>query len=376
MRSKIKVLHFLTHGYIGGQERAIYQLLKGFQNDTEYKFGISITNSKGFFVDRIKELNVPIYNLNLKSGFDFRFRTSLLNELSRYDIYHFHDPAPIEIIYGMLANPSGKRVFTRRGGDVDYSQYGFKAKLKHTLKGYFIRRYFHAYSGNTQHAAESARKLYNLSDKEIDCLYNPIDFSMLQPTISRAEALTGLKLSTCDFLIGTACRLDPVKRVDILIDAIACCGIDNLKLLIFGDGSERQKIAELVRLKNLGTKVVFLGEVEDIHNYYQILHCFVLASGKEESFGNSVVEAMYNEVPTIVFSDSPGLKEHVCDKKTGFVVDSVSQLTDSIHFIYNYRSESKRIASIGSLYVKNKYSLERMMSEYKKFYKKIMDSVE
>lgn len=88
--NKIKVLHFLSHGQIGGQERAIYQLLKAFQNDDEFQIGIAITQNKRHYVSKIKELNISVINLQLNTGFSYQNSNKKVIERAPLFISFFH----------------------------------------------------------------------------------------------------------------------------------------------------------------------------------------------------------------------------------------------------------------------------------------------
>ncbi len=89
------------------------------------------------------------------------------------------------------------------------------------------------------------------------------------------------------------------------------------KLLLVGDGPERDKMERLCR--DLGTcdDIRFLGKLEAVEEVLSVADLFMMPSEKE-SFGLAALEAMACEVP-ILTSNAGGIPELNIDGKTGFV---------------------------------------------------------
>ena len=152
MVNKLKVLHFMTRGDIGGQEKALYELFKAFRDDDNIEVGVALGRDKGILIKKINELGIPIVRLNIKGGFDFKIKKKVLRKLKMYNIHHFHDPSPIFIIYSLLSGLRIKRIFTRRGGNITYKARGLKIRIKYIINKLLIKNTFHGFSGNTINA--------------------------------------------------------------------------------------------------------------------------------------------------------------------------------------------------------------------------------
>ncbi|MFN3803164.1 N-acetyl-alpha-D-glucosaminyl L-malate synthase BshA [Belliella pelovolcani] len=89
------------------------------------------------------------------------------------------------------------------------------------------------------------------------------------------------------------------------------------KLLLVGDGPERDKMERLCR--DLGTcdDIRFLGKLEAVEEVLSVADLFMMPSEKE-SFGLAALEAMACEVP-ILTSNAGGIPELNIDGQTGFV---------------------------------------------------------
>ncbi|MFO8148550.1 MAG: N-acetyl-alpha-D-glucosaminyl L-malate synthase BshA, partial [Gillisia sp.] len=79
------------------------------------------------------------------------------------------------------------------------------------------------------------------------------------------------------------------------------------KLIMVGEGPEKEKAEDLVMELGLDDKVVFLGESNEIDKILYFSDLFLLPSEKE-SFGLAALEAMVNGVP-VISTNSGGLTE-------------------------------------------------------------------
>ena len=91
------------------------------------------------------------------------------------------------------------------------------------------------------------------------------------------------------------------------------------KLLMIGDGPDRQSAEDLAREMGIYNDVRFLGKQEQISEILSIADLFILPS-ETESFGLSALEAMACNVP-LISTNAGGLPEINIEGKTGFLSD-------------------------------------------------------
>lgn len=132
-----------------------------------------------------------------------------------------------------------------------------------------------------------------LNPTAISVIYNPI---IDEQTAQQIEAPLPANFSWLarikEPLIVFAGRLEPGKRVDLLLEAYAKVRQQyQARLLILGSGSLRENFEKQAKQLNLEKEVVFLGYVENILPILKISTVLVLASDVE-GFGNVLVEAM------------------------------------------------------------------------------------
>lgn len=109
-------------------------------------------------------------------------------------------------------------------------------------------------------------------------------------------------------------RFDPVKQVEHIIRAFSYLNSkDNeTKLVLIGDGKEKNYLKKLVNDYNIQNSVLFLGYSEDVGYYLKHSKIFVMSS-RVEGFPNAMVEAMACGLP-IVSTDTPGSCEEIIGK--------------------------------------------------------------
>ncbi len=115
-----------------------------------------------------------------------------------------------------------------------------------------------------------------------------------------------LNLSKDDFVILFVGRLGEEKNVSLLIEGHY--GIikqyKNAKLVIIGDGPDRNKFESLSKKLGLTNSVIFTGKVpwEEVPKYYQLANIFTTASHTETQ-GLTVIEAMAASIPVATLDD-------------------------------------------------------------------------
>ncbi len=224
-------------------------------------------------------------------------------------------------------------------------------------------------SGNTRHSARVLASILSLDARDVAVTYNGLDFSLLAPRRSKNEVLGELPAHARDkSLIGTASNLQRWKRVHLLLSTLAALRDIPIHCLVIGDGPARHELEGQATDLELGERVTFLGRKEHIGDYLQLLEVFVLPSGPEEAFGNAAVEAMGVGVPTVVFIDGGGLREHVAHRDTGMIVRDKGELAVTLRELLELDNLRQDLGERGRSYVRSTYSLEAMFERYRALY--------
>lgn len=141
---------------------------------------------------------------------------------------------------------------------------------------------------------------FDISTEKLLIIRNPIYL----PT-NLAHNNMGAVCSGRVFLAGG--RLEYQKGLDRLIEVFAYMDEKDC-LYIFGDGSKKDELQQLIVKFNLLDRVHLIGEVENMYDLYQQSDAFLLSS-RWEGMPNVALEALFCGVPVISTFDAGGIVE-------------------------------------------------------------------
>ncbi len=144
------------------------------------------------------------------------------------------------------------------------------------------------------------------------------------------------------------------------------------KLLMIGDGPERDDAENLCRELGIAEDVRFLGKLEAVEEVLSVADLFVMPSAKE-SFGLAALEAMACEVP-VISSNTGGLPELNVQGETGFLslVGDIEDMTQKALFVLDptnlprFKENALRRAK--------EFDISRILPLYESYYEQVMEA--
>jgi len=122
--------------------------------------------------------------------------------------------------------------------------------------------------------------------------------------------------------IFAASRLTPLKRIDLLIRALAEPAARSVRVVIAGDGEERGALDRLATELAVADRVTFLGRIDDETLLGHFAACRAVCFAPfAEDYGLVTVEAFASRKPVITCRDSGGPTELVRDEATGLITE-------------------------------------------------------
>lgn len=117
-------------------------------------------------------------------------------------------------------------------------------------------------------------------------------------------------------------RLTPLKRADLLVQALSKRQAAGIKCVIAGEGEERARLEVLIERLGLSNRVTLLGRLTDEELIDHLAKCRAVCFPPfEEDYGFVTAEAFASGKPVITCRDSGGPAELVQDGVQGFVCD-------------------------------------------------------
>jgi glycosyltransferase involved in cell wall biosynthesis len=160
------------------------------------------------------------------------------------------------------------------------------------------------------------------------------------PAIDRAKARKKLGVEEHTPLVIGLGRLVPVKGFDVLANAAPLLQTKDARVLVIGDGPERERLEREPKLE-------LLGSLDDAGELLAAADV-VVSPSRSEGFPQAPLHAMAAAVP-VVATRVGGTPEVVADRETGVLVDSEdpSALAAAIDLLLGDREHAKALGAAG-----------------------------
>ncbi len=300
------MVQIVQHLIPGGIEKLVIDLLRFHAPDTQV-YIIALEGSAEDCLRRWPELTEfkgKIFFLNKGPGFQIstlRMLITILRDLSA-DVIHTHHIGPL--LYGGLA---ARFLNIERHLHTEHDVWHLNERKQLWLTKTMLKLNSTVVIADAEEVANKLCQL--LKCDEVKVILNGIDIQKFAP----CKQGTSKKIDR--FVVGCAARLVAEKSLDRLIKSVA--DLENVNLVIAGEGPEESNLKSLVEDLGLGSRVKFIGYTDDIVNFYHSLDLFVLPS-ENEGLPLSILEAQACNIP-VVCSDVGAVREGVCPK-TGVLV--------------------------------------------------------
>ncbi len=259
-------------------------------------------------------------------------------------------------------------VISAQGGDI------YRPWLLIRLSSRLVFRQASAVIALTEHMKREMQKIHNC---EITVLPNGVELESVKSTTLPKTVRRKSGLDETAEIILFVGRLHIIKGVKYLIEALKIISqkYTSTRLVLVGEGEERQRLQEMVKGLGLSNRVSFVGSVPNrkVAEYMSAADVFVLPS-LSEGFPVVIPEAMAAGLP-IVTTNVRGLPEIVKDGENGFTVDpqNSQQLAEKISLLLDDKELRQKI-SRNNRRKARQYSWETVVEKLEKVYLNAIDS--
>jgi 1,2-diacylglycerol 3-alpha-glucosyltransferase len=209
----------------------------------------------------------------------------------------------------------------------------------------------------------------------VEVIPNGVDLTPFW-TITQPVERAKFGFSSNDIICTYVGRLASEKNPALLLRAFhgAASTYDHIRLLIVGDGPERENLESLVTHMNISSKVHFTGMIDykNIPAYLAASDIFINPSSTE-TFGLATVEAMAAGIPALGI-DAPGSTDIIDDGITGLISSNeVAVLTAKLIFLSTEHEVRKKMG-IQARRASEKYDIQTTTGELVKHYQRLVEA--
>jgi len=343
MTNEIKSITFVISSLRGGGAERVLSILANYFVNNGYKidivYSLKCEQEPAYHIDnKINIHKLPDSILSINDGFldgkkntlqIIRHLRSKMKALNSDVIISFVDKTNI---YSIIAHLGLKAplIISERS-----SYYFRKSKLWR-----FLRKVTYPFSDGIVVLSQYDYKKFSfVKNKKI--IFNPIDFSIPK----------GISTHRDEKIILAVGSLSKTKGFDMLIQSCQNLNLKDWKVIILGEGSERDNLEQQIKDLALEGRVILPGRKKNVSEYYKKASIFVLSS-RNEGFPNVLAEAMSFGCACVSFDCITGPSEMIEDNVNGFLVkvgdvagfsEKIGYLMDNESKVAEFSMEASRI---------------------------------
>jgi N-acetyl-alpha-D-glucosaminyl L-malate synthase BshA len=321
------------------------------------------------------EVNVPEYPLFHYQPYELALSSKLVDMVKQFDIDVLHVHYAIPHAY---AGYMAKQMLKEQGVDLPMitTLHGTDITLVGNHPNYKTAVSFSINNSDFVTSVSSSLKqsTYDLFDikKNICVIPNFIEIkenTEFNDTPCKRSAIA----SKGEYIVTHISNFRKVKRIEDVISIFY--GIQKqipTKLLMVGDGPEKERAERLAMELGIYDKIIFFGNSTEIEQILSYSDLFLLPS-ETESFGLAALEAMASGVP-VISSNAGGLSEVNENGVSGFLSDvgDVKNMTENALIVLKdkdtllkYKENAKKVAE--------KFSIEKVLPLYEDLYQQAIE---
>lgn len=319
------------------------------------------------------EVDVSAYPLFKYPPYDLSLAAQIMDVADEYslDIVHAHYAIPHAIsayLAKQMMRGRGPKVVTTLHG-TDITLVGKDASFKAAVK--FGIEESDGVTAVSNYLAERTRETFAI-DQEIRVIYNFVDTARFTPIVE--NCIRKRFAPNGEAILMHASNFRPVKRLADTVEILARVRQKiPAKLLLVGEGPDRQPSHELAMKLGMHDHVVYLGTQDAIERLLGCADLFLLPSS-EESFGLAALEAMSCGTP-VISTRIGGLPEVIEDGREGYlfpVGDVESMAAAAIDLLQDKEKMAKMRAATRAKAVA-RFQVEALVPEYECYYNQVLN---
>ena len=366
MNKGIKILHIEWSLGWGGQEIRILAESKAFI-DKGYKMIIAAQPNSDLY-KKSNQAGVPTFSVKMNKGINLLAIFHLVRYIkkNKIDIIHTHSSVDSRT-GGLAAKIAGIKVVRSRHISLPIS----KSRLT-----------WWQYMKLADKVITSGRDIRNSMITDNKMLPQKITSAPAGANtkiFSEERELQNIRpkynLNESDFVVGIVSVLRSWKGHKYLIEAIkmAADKIPSIRLIIVGNGPQKDNIEKLIYQLKLEDRVFLTGYQSDPVIFYKAMDVMVLPSYSGEATSQVLPQAMLMGKP-VISTDAGGLSEVVIHNQTGLIVPikNSHEIYKAIKVVYENSDLRKKLIKNGKEHALTFFTFDQMINTTESVYKEVI----
>jgi glycosyltransferase involved in cell wall biosynthesis len=362
----IRVLQLLTSTAPGGGPRQVFDLVRHLPAD---EFSVSVAGpwDQRFAAD-LHALGIELVEVAVDKVQAFPMTLRAVERIvrnTRADLVHTHGKGAG--LYGRLAAwlVGVPAVHTFHG--IHYERYSRASQYLYLALERWLAGLTHTVINVSETQQEEALELRVARPGHSVVVVNGIDIEELAARPASGKAALGLNAD--DQVLGCVARFDPVKRHEVLLEALGRVvkRRPNVVLLLAGEGPEQARIHR--HADRLKIRVVNPGAIAWQTNPYSSCDLYVTASSKE-GLPLAPLEAMASGL-AVIATKVPGHQDVVIDGTTGLLVPpgDDAAMSVAIESLLADPGLRRRMGQAGRERVRKAFTMQSMVAKTAEVYR-------
>ena len=316
---KIKVVQLAEDLKVGGLERTLAYIVNNL-DPSIFSVEVWCIARGGAIADELQKNGHLLRILNLNNYHNPWNVMQLAGRLRREKVSILHSHAYFANTMGRMA-----AILARVPVRFAHIQSSHWTSDERSSRNYLVDRILSHFTSRVIACSDSAARFQlealKINPRKVITIYNCTDVEKYANQGATGTQRKELGIGEDDLVIGSVGRLEKLKGHRLLLEVTRDLieSFPTLKLVIIGDGEEREVLEKKRSDLGLVNHVILTGIRNDVEKLLPVLDVYVQPTIGREGLPLTVVEAMAAKLP-VVASDIGGTREAVLHKQTGILV--------------------------------------------------------
>lgn len=367
MNEPIRLMQITHDLAIGGLQQVVVNLCRSIDR-ARFHVTVLCLRKLGPLAEEMERIGIKVLLLPQKDkGTDyFSFiKVAKILRQERTQLIHTHNTQPlVDGTMGAIFSGGKQRII-----HTDHARQ-FPDKKRYMVAEWCMSHFVYRIVGVSNQTTENLRKYEKIPQKKLTTIENGIDGSKFAIKIDLQTKREELGLSLDGPIIGVISRIEKVKGITYILDAMPeiIKEVPELTLLIVGDGSELENLRSRTHQLGIEQNVIFTGVRYDIPEIFQALDVYLLPS-LSEGLPMSLLEAMAAGCP-IIASNVGGVPDAVINYESAILVSpgNPKELAEAVLVLCHDESLRKKMSTNLKIKFRGCYNSDVMIRKYSELY--------